>query len=84
MVSTTSSKLSLQTPLLIVQRKVALLPSGTPVTPLLALAGVVIVAVPLVNVHTPVPLAGALPANVKAPLAHCSWSAPAAAVVGVL
>ena len=84
MVRITSSMLGVHTPLVMVQRKVALLPTGTPVTPLLALVGVVIVAVPDTNVHKPVPLAGTLPARVKLPLLHCSWSDPAAAGVGVV
>ena len=84
LVRVTSSKLSAHTPLLIVQRKVALLPAGTPVTPLPADAGVVIVAVPLTTLHSPVPLAGTLPDNVKLPSLHCSWSTPAFDTLGAV
>ena len=83
LVSTTSSKLGAHTPLLIVQRNVALVPTGTPVTPLLKVPAAVIVAVPDTTVHKPVPTTGLLPPSVKAPLLHCSWSAPAVATVGV-
>ena len=68
---TTSSKVEPQTtPLLIVQRKVAVVPAGTPVTVVVALAGVVIVAVPDCSVHMPVPGAAALPAITKLPVLH--------------
>ena len=83
MVSTTSSVEVGQLPLAIVQRNVALVPSGTPVTPEVAEDGVVMVAVPLTTVHVPVPVVGAFPASVNEPLLHCAWSGPAAAVVGV-
>ncbi len=72
LVRTTSSKLSVHTPLLMVQRKVALVPAGTRVIPLVSLVGVVMVAEPLVTVHRPVPVTAVLPAKVKLPLAHCS------------
>ncbi len=65
-----------------VQRKVALPPAGTPVTPEVADDGVVIVAVPLTTLQVPVPVVGTLPASVKLPLLHWVWSGPAAAVVG--
>jgi len=68
--------------LVVVQRSVALVPAGTPVTVELAEDGVVIVAVPLTTVQAPVPVPGALPASVKLPLLQFAWSAPAAAVVG--
>ena len=68
--------------MVIVQRSVALVPGGTPVTPDVAEEVVVIVAVPLTTVQVPVPVAGTLPASVNAPLLHCVWSGPAAAVVG--
>ena len=83
LVSTTSSVDAGQLPLVIVQRKVALVPAGTPVTPELAEDAVVIVAVPLTTVQVPVPVVGTFPASVNAPLLHCVWSGPAAAVVGV-
>ena len=61
---------AVQLPLLIVQRSVALEPAGTPVTPEVAEEDEVIVAVPLVTVHAPVPVVGALPASVNEPLLH--------------
>ena len=82
LVSTTSSVDAGQLPLVIVQRSVALVPAGTPVTPEVAEEAVVIVAVPLTTVQVPVPVVGTLPASVNAPLLHCVWSGPAAAVVG--
>jgi hypothetical protein len=69
LVSTTSSKL-VQDPLVIVQRSVAFVPTGTPVTPLVAKVLVVIVATPAVTVQRPVPVTGTLPAKVNAPLLH--------------
>src|SRR5258707_80594 len=84
-VSTTSSVLGVHTPLLTVQRNVTLFPAVNPLTALLFAAGVVMLApfaAPTI-VHMPVPAAGMFPANVKFPLLHCSWSAPAAEVVGV-
>ena len=68
--------------MVIVQRRVALVPAGTPVTPELAEAEFVIVAVPPTTLHAPVPVVGTLPASVNAPLSHCVWSGPAFAVVG--
>jgi hypothetical protein len=68
---TTSSKVDPQTtPLLIVQRNVAVVPAGTPVTVVVALAGVVIVPVPDCNVHNPVPGAAAFAAIVKFAVLH--------------
>ena len=68
---TTSSKVEPQTaPLLIVQRNVAAVPAGTPVTVVVALAGVVMVAVPDIKVHKPVPGAAALPAITKFAVLH--------------
>jgi hypothetical protein len=81
-VSTTSSVDAVQVPLLIVQRRVALEPAGTPVTPEVADDDVVIVAVPLVTVQAPVPVVGLLPASVNEPSLHFDWSAPAFAPVG--
>ena len=66
----TSSVLDVQTPLLIVHLNVALVPIGTPVTPLVGDVFVVIVAVPPTTVHKPLPVAGEFPANVKLPLLH--------------
>src|SRR5690606_12537803 len=74
-VKVTSSKVGAQTlPLLIVQRRVTLLPAVNPVTPLLLAVGVVMTA-PLAAptiVHNPVPGVGTLPARVKSSLSHCS------------
>ena len=84
MISTTSSKL-VHEPLVIVHLKVTLLPAVSPVTVLTSDEGVVIVApfgAPMM-LHNPVPVTGAFPANVKFPVLHCSWSAPALATVGV-
>ena len=65
-----------------VQRKVTLDPTVIPVTVLVGLDGVVIVAVPLTTVHTPVPTVGVFPANVVLVTLHKPWSVPASAVVG--
>ena len=58
--------------MLIVQRKVALLPEGTPVTVLLGSVAVVMLAVPDTTLHWPVPTPGTLPDNVKLPLLQFS------------
>ena len=55
---------------MIVQRSTAVPLAGTPVTPELYDDGEVMVAVPLVTVHTPVPEEAEFPASVKLPLAH--------------
>ena len=69
----TSSNVDPHTPpLLIVQRKVAIVPAGTPVTVVVALAGVVIVAVPDIKVQSPVPGDAPLPASVKLAVLHRS------------
>jgi hypothetical protein len=70
--SITSSKLAVQGLLLIVQRKVALVPTGTPVTVDVGDEASVIVAVPDSTVHVPVPEVAVLPASVKDPLLHFS------------
>ena len=83
LVNTTSSKVE-QDPLLIVHLNVTLFPAVSPVTVLPADAGVVIVA-PLAApwmLQAPVPVTAAFAAKVKLPVLHCSWSAPADAVVG--
>ena len=59
-----SSVLAVHAPLLIVHLKVAALPMDKPVTPDVASVLVVTVAVPLITVHAPVPVVGALPLNV--------------------
>ncbi len=82
MVNTTSSVDAVQVPLLMLQRSVALLPAGIPVTVDVRDDGVVIVAVPETKLHAPVPIVGALPDNVKVPLLQFDWSLPAFEVVG--
>ena len=52
-----------QTPLVIVHLK-TFAPTPNPVTPDVGLPGVVIVPVPLTNVHNPVPTVGVFPAKV--------------------
>jgi hypothetical protein len=79
-VSTTSSE-DVHVPLVIVQRRVAGVPAVTPVTPEVGEEGVVIVAVPLTTLQTPVPTLALLPARVKAPLLQLTRSVPAAATV---
>ena len=64
-VKITSSALGVHDPLLIVQRRVAEVPAGTPVTVLVAEPGVVIAAVPVIRVHRPVPAPGVFPESVK-------------------
>lgn len=83
MVKTTSSVEAVHGALLMVQRKVALVPAGTPVTVEVRDVGVVMVAVPLITVHKPEPMVGALPARVNDPLLQLDKSVPAFAVVGV-
>jgi hypothetical protein len=56
-----------QDPLVIVQVKTALVPTGTPDIVDIADDGLAIVAVPLKTVHKPVPTDGVFPANVKEP-----------------
>jgi hypothetical protein len=56
--------------LLIVQVNVALVPGAIPVTPELNKVGEVIVAVPLVTVHNPVPTVGLFPAKVNDDVLH--------------
>jgi hypothetical protein len=88
LVSTTSSILGVQTPLLIVHRNITLLPKVRPVTVLLLVVDDVIfapfAAPTIVHAPEPVPTTGTLPASVKLPLLHCSWSTPAFDIVGVL
>ena len=70
LVNTMSSKLSVQLPLLTVQRTVALVPAVIPVTVVVVLLVLVIVAVPLSTLHTPVPVVGATAAIVKVLVLH--------------
>ena len=66
MVNVTSSCVLAQTPLVIVQRSVTLLPGVRPDTVLTFKFGALIVtAAPLTKVQVPVPGAAALPAKVK-------------------
>jgi len=76
----TSSKESGQGAFEIVQRKVEV-PANKPVRPEFGLEGVVILPLPAINVHTPDPTPGILPANVVV-LEQIVWSGPAAAGVG--
>jgi len=69
LVSVTSSKV-LQVPLTIVQRNTAGVLASTPVTVDVSEFGLMIVAVPLIKVHVPVPTDAALPAKVKLVLLH--------------
>jgi hypothetical protein len=57
-------------PLVIVHRKVALVPAGTPVTVVVGDVESVIVPVPLIKVHDPVPTEGALADKVNIELLH--------------
>ena len=74
-----------QLPLVMVQRSVALVPTGMPVMVVVGEPGVVMVAVPLATVHTPVPDVAALPVMANEPeLQLSNLSRPASAtVVGV-
>jgi hypothetical protein len=83
LVNTTSSAEAVQGALLMVQRNVALVPLGTPVTVEVGDEALVIVAVPLTTDQEPVPTVAVLPARVNEPLLQFDWSAPALAVVGV-
>jgi len=56
----------------IVHCNTVLLPAVTPVTVLVFDDGVVIVPVPLIFVHTPVPTVALLPASVNVEVLHCS------------
>ena len=76
----TSSVDIAQTPFVIVQRKV-FAPTPKPVIPEVGDDGVVIVPVPVINVHAPVPIIGEFPAKV-AVVEQTVWSGPALDVVG--
>src|SRR3990172_9067266 len=76
----TLSKEAAQGALLMVHLKV-FVPTPNPVRPEVGEVVVVIVPVPEISVHIPVPTAGALPASV-AVAAQIVWSTPALAVVG--
>lgn len=63
-----TSEVETQPPLAMLQRSVADVPTGTPVTVVVRDDAVVIVAVPDTNDHEPVPALGALAAMVKDPV----------------
>ena len=80
LVIVTWSKLGVQVPLLIVHLN-TLSPAPILVILVVPLVALVIVPVPLIKVHKPVPVTGVLPAiNVES--VHTDWSGPAFAVVG--
>ena len=79
LVTETSSKELPQLTVAIVHLKIAV--SLIPVKPEVGLDGSLMVAVPEVFVHVPVPDVAVFPANV-ADEAHTVWSEPAAAIVG--
>ena len=81
-VITTSSTEGGHVPLLMVQRKVAELPTTKPVTALFGVLGLVTVAVPEMTLHEPVPTDGVFPESVVEVKLHRLWSAPASAIVG--
>ena len=78
----TSSVEDAHTPLLIVHRKVALVPTARPVTVVEEEDGEVIVAEPETRDQLPVPTVGVLAAMVKSANPQVTWSGPALAVVG--
>ena len=79
----TSSVETVQPPLVIDHRNVADAPTANPVIPDVEDEGVVIVAVPEITDHVPVPTIGVFPANVAVVAQAASvWSEPALAVVG--
>jgi hypothetical protein len=82
LVKTISSTLTVHVPLLIRHSNVALLPTGTPVMVLVSDPGVLIVAVPEVKNHWPVPTTAGLAAIVKSPSLQLFRSPPAEEVVG--
>jgi len=72
LVTVTSSK-ALQVPLVTVHLTVALVPAAMPVIVVVGEPAVVIAAVPLTSVHTPVPGDGALCVIVKVEVLHKVW-----------
>ena len=67
-----------------VQRRTAVVPAGMPVTVVVGDVGVVMVAVPLIKVHNPVPGAGLFPAIVNDPRLQKVWLGPALAVQSLI
>ena len=83
-VITTSSVEAVQGALAIVQRKVAVPGTTKPVIPEAGEDGVVILAVPEIKDHAPVPTVGVFADNVAVVISHAGFiSAPALAAVGV-
>ena len=70
---TVTSSNAVQVPFVTVHLIVALVPGATPVIVVVGEPGVVIVAVPVIKVHTPVPIDGALCVIVKLPVLHWIW-----------
>jgi hypothetical protein len=70
LINNTSSVVGVHVPLLTVHLNVAVVPTGTPVTGLVAEDDVVMLAVPPTTLHAPVPVPGAVAPNVKLPLLH--------------
>jgi hypothetical protein len=70
LINNTSSVVGVHVPLLIVHLNVAVVPTGTPVTGLVAEDDVVTLAVPPITLQAPVPVPGAVAPNVKLPLLH--------------
>jgi hypothetical protein len=70
MVIVTSSDEDAHAPLLIVHLNVAVVPGTNPVTPDVSEDGVVIVAMPLTTVHTPLPTVAIFPASVAVVVLH--------------
>ena len=66
----------------IVQRRVAVAPGTKPVTVVVAELGVVMVAIPEVKVHNPLPVMAVLPARLVLVKLHSIWSMLASDVVG--
>ena len=70
LVTMTSSVEVAQTPLMIDHLNVTLVPAATLVTVVVDEVGVVIVALPLMIDHTPLPIVGTLAAMVKVEVLH--------------
>ncbi len=66
----TTSSVELHVPFVIVHRSVALVPAANPVTMVVGELAVVIVAVPDIKLHNPVPVTGVFAAIVKLEVLH--------------